>query len=385
MKYLLALFTISILFACGSSNSENEDLENNFHIEGKIIGAANSPVKIEAQSQTGVITVAETTTNSAGEYVIDGNIPGMGIYSMTVGSDERNALAITLEKNDRAVINASLQTFAIQPSISGTKWAKPLMTYMRLFNQFAQDQMDKTMKETDLDKQIELFETLRKPLVAFVSKQMTADPSNPVNIILSSVLMPTQETGLANWDPENLVVLKKMASAYQQQHADSPITNMLVDQIGMIEAQYTAFQQYESGELTAPEITLPNPQGQSLSLSNLKGKVVLIDFWASWCAPCRKENPNVVRMYQKYRSKGFEVFSVSLDQDPAAWKSAIKNDGLIWPNHVSDLMGWQTPLVQQYGFQSIPYTVLVNRDGKIVAIGLRGKQLEQKLVEQLSK
>jgi thiol-disulfide isomerase/thioredoxin len=117
----------------------------------------------------------------------------------------------------------------------------------------------------------------------------------------------------------------------------------------------------------------------------LKGKVVLIDFWASWCGPCRKENPNVVKLYKKFKSKGFEIFSVSLDQDPNAWKTAITRDGLIWPNHVSDLMGWQTPLTQIYGFNAIPYTVLLNREGNIVGVSLRGEALEQKLEEEINK
>ena len=137
--------------------------------------------------------------------------------------------------------------------------------------------------------------------------------------------------------------------------------------------------------MAAPEIALKNPGGTDLRLSALKGKIVLIDFWASWCGPCRKENPNVVKLYKKYKNQGFEIFSVSLDQDQNAWKGAIEKDGLIWPNHVSDLMGWQTPLVQSYGIQGIPHTVLLNREGNIVGVGLRGAQLEQKLIDAISK
>ena len=92
-----------------------------------------------------------------------------------------------------------------------------------------------------------------------------------------------------------------------------------------------------------------------------------------------------MKLYKKYKNQGFEIFSVSLDQDQNAWKGAIEKDGLIWPNHVSDLMGWQTPLVQSYGIQGIPHTVLLNREGNIVGVGLRGAQLEQKLIELLAK
>lgn len=133
--------------------------------------------------------------------------------------------------------------------------------------------------------------------------------------------------------------------------------------------------------IEAPEIAMKDADGNIRKLSDLRGKVVLIDFWASWCRPCRGENPNVVKMYQKYNSQGFEVFSVSLDSDRNAWLKAIKDDGLIWPNHVSDLKGWTSSGGATYGVSSIPATVLVDRSGKVIARNLRGPQLEQALKE----
>ena len=152
-----------------------------------------------------------------------------------------------------------------------------------------------------------------------------------------------------------------------------------------LESAYNEFQEFNSGNKMAPNIELKNPEGKVISLSSLKGNVVLIDFWASWCAPCRKEMSNVVKLYNQYKDKGFTVYSVSLDEDPKAWKEAIKADGMTWPNHVSDLSGWKSPMPQLYGFQGIPYTVLVDKDGKILETGLRGKSLEQKLKELFSK
>lgn len=129
----------------------------------------------------------------------------------------------------------------------------------------------------------------------------------------------------------------------------------------------------------APELAFQNPEGKTLKLSDLKGKVVLIDFWASWCRPCRMENPNVVKAYNKYHEKGFEIFSVSLDKDKAAWVNAIKQDGLVWVNHVSDLLYWQSQAAQIYGVRSIPATFLIGKDGKIIAKNLRGEALDQAL------
>ena len=135
--------------------------------------------------------------------------------------------------------------------------------------------------------------------------------------------------------------------------------------------------------MEAPDIALPDRDGNIRRLSDLRGKVVLIDFWASWCGPCRRENPSVVRLYKMYKDKGFEVFSVSLDNKRDAWLQAIAADGLVWENHVSDLRGWSSAGGRLYGISSIPATVLVGPDGKIVARNLRGIQLEQKLIEIL--
>ncbi len=130
----------------------------------------------------------------------------------------------------------------------------------------------------------------------------------------------------------------------------------------------------------APNFTQKNPDGEGISLSDFRGKVVLIDFWASWCGPCRQENPNVVRMYNKYKDEGFEILGVSLDRDKTRWLGAIEKDGLTWP-HVSDLKGWQNAVAQQYGVRSIPHTVLLDAEGNIIARNLRGSALEQKLEE----
>lgn len=129
----------------------------------------------------------------------------------------------------------------------------------------------------------------------------------------------------------------------------------------------------------ALEIAMADPTGKMRKLSDLKGKTVLVDFWASWCGPCRRENPNVVAAYKKYNKDGFEVFSVSLDKAKDPWLQAISADGLIWPNHVSDLKWWDNEAAKTYSVKSIPFTVLVDKDGNIIGHNLRGAMLEEKL------
>ncbi len=195
--------------------------------------------------------------------------------------------------------------------------------------------------------------------------------------------------------PQGFDIQKKALEKLKKQYPDAEMTTEYGNFINYMEAQYLAQRATELIQVgqPAPDIKLTSPEGKEYALSDLKGKVVLLDFWASWCGPCRRENPNVVEVYKKYKSKGFEVFSVSLDgldsrtmnrigtQDEInkmlenskqRWVEAIKQDGLIWDYHVSDLKKWESAPAAIYGVNAIPRTFLIDREGKIAAMNLRG-------------
>lgn len=205
--------------------------------------------------------------------------------------------------------------------------------------------------------------------------------------------------------PEFYNVHKQAASAIAKTYPNHEYVedySKFASQLEQSAAQTQASEAIKVG-MPAPEISMKSPDGKNYSLSDLKGKVVLLDFWASWCGPCRKANPHVVEMYNKYKDKGFTVFSVSLDgidsrsrqrypneeafqagleQSKKNWLAAIEKDQLAWPYHVSDLTKWDTQAARQYGVSGIPKTFLIGRDGKIAAVNPRFT-LEEELLKVL--
>jgi len=386
MKYVFAFFIGLMLISCDNmeevdtSESPKENLKDNFTITGKIKNGQNMTFYLEGQAKNRMIEVAKATSDGTGKFQIKGNIPGYGIYSLRMGETTEKVIPLTLVPNDNVNIEASSATFKT-PTVSGTNWSELMTEYMKIYHEFDEQNTLLKLNPENLSKEEvnAKYKELSGTVDEFVYSRIDADPSNPFNVILVPSALPKQ--GFNDWPIDNLMRLKRVEQSLLDQFPGSKYVENLGYQIYQIEQEYNKHQTYNSGTLAAPDIEMANPNGELMRLSDLRGQYVLVDFWASWCGPCRRENPNVVRLYNKYKNKGFTIFSVSLDEDPEAWKTAISRDKLSWPNHVSDLKRWDSPVIQQYGFTGIPFTVLLNKEGNFIAVNLRGEALEQKLKE----
>ena len=209
------------------------------------------------------------------------------------------------------------------------------------------------------------FETESQGMVAKVKKMLPEMGTSLATLFATNFLNPEVE----------FTILDSLAKRFEKERPNMKQAQTFVGNVKRIRG-------VPVGDV-APEITLNSPEGTPVSLSSLRGKYVLLDFWASWCGPCRQENPNVVRVYNKFKDKGFTVYSVSLDKEKTNWLKAIEKDGLAWPTHVSDLKYWQSIAAQTYGVNGIPATFLLDKEGRVIAKNLRGEALEQKLAEVL--
>lgn len=237
------------------------------------------------------------------------------------------------------------------------------------------------LNDPDIAKSPQLFEKAQfyaATLAAYVAPQSPDEARDNLNSILGNA--KEGSIGHQNVLKGFLTGLEQRKSDLYVEYGEQFIAKYPNDPINApVAAKVKNIQALMVGNV-APNISSKTPEGPTMALEDLRGKVVMIDFWASWCRPCRAENPNVVKAYNKYSSAGFEILGVSLDKDRNKWLGAIAADGLTW-KHISDLGGWGSQPAAAYGVSSIPATFLLDREGKIIAKNLRGPALESKLAE----
>ncbi|GAA4312782.1 TlpA disulfide reductase family protein [Compostibacter hankyongensis] len=340
--------------------------QHGFFIKGHITGAAGQPVYlVNAEGSE----IQDSAVIEKDLFSFQGKATGPTVYALFIGQGN-NPLLTILENGDTLRIEARRGDFPMA-TVTGNRQAAEMQQYQRDFQPLVAraaglnaraagiDPADTAAVETFRRQTADFNQEVIKTGIAYIRYHPQAIASIFVLMNeLRNLLPPAQlEQLLQELDPA--VLETKYGKG-----AQSWIRMASVTAIGS----------------EAPDFTLQDPEGQPVGLSAFRGKYVLIDFWASWCGPCRRENPNVVRAYSRYKDKNFTILGVSLDQEKTAWKEAIRQDGLNW-TQVSDLQGWGNQAAQLYQVHSIPANFLLDPQGKIIGKDLRGAALESKLAE----
>ena len=322
-------------------------------IIGKMKKGKGQMVYLQAFMNNKLTVIDSSKVNFLGKYKLKTEVTEHDFYSLT--TDNKTHVQLILKGNEKIKLKTEKGFSNFDYSIKGSKDSKLLQKYLEMKN------TKDITKDSISNYAVKFIEKNSKSLAVFIALR---DINNPKK----SLEAATKGIGESYPDSRYHKGLKAALVQMSQTPVASKPKPSAVG-IGSI----------------APELNMVSPEGKIITLESLRGKYVLIDFWASWCGPCRRENPNVVNLYKAYKDKGFDVYSVSLDKDKSRWEAAIKKDNLIWSNHVSDLRGWSSAACPIYGFRGIPYTVLIDPEGKVIATRLRGPALANKLKEIFDK
>ena len=381
----MRLQTVALAFMVILSVSCKEEKKEGYEINGTINGInKGSSIYLDEVSFSGSITTIDTASaGDRGAFSLSGNIKKESLYRLRYGNNkyvllvlDEKPMAITLEA-DTADLFIKPYTISGSPAsnslkellINITGYRKEMSVYVKQL-QSAENAITDSMKQALYILYQAKAEESKKYITNFAD---TVSNGTLAVFAVANFLNP--QTDLQDLN----IISNKLATKFPANESIKALIEALKPKN---DNPYEMTQTFANGT-AIPEITGLNPDGKSISLSSLRGKVVLIDFWASWCGPCRAENPNVVNVYNKYKDKGFDVFSYSLDDNKAKWADAIKKDGLIWPAHASQLKGWDSDICEQFNITSIPTNYLIDRNGNVIAFNLHGGALEQILQKVL--
>lgn len=366
-KLLILALNLAILSGCEAQKNKNG--EGTTVISGNIENSKGANMYFESLSLEGAKLIDSVLIDDKGYFEFHFTPSEAGFFRLAYSPSNYGVLVI--KDGDKINLTANADNIDASVKVTGSEETQHLHALNKIL-MGTYTQMEQARQQMMLAQQTQNASAYQQSVANQyrINNEMTAQLKSFIDTslgFLTSLAALERLDFNADYD-----YFKKVADGLEKNYGNTSHYKSLKQRVDAMAKLAIGAQ--------APEISLNNPAGKSIPLSSLQGNYVLIDFWASWCGPCRKENPNVVRLYEKYHSKGFEVYSVSLDKDKTAWESAIAQDKLTW-THVSDLGFWQSSIVPVYNIESIPQTYLVDKEGKIIAKNLRGAELESKLQE----
>lgn len=362
--------------------------QKQFDLQGTLENGQGTTVYLDEIGVSRINPVDSVIVGDDGSFQFTHEMTFPKIFLLRGG--QNNYITLVIQPGEKVTVNANMDNLAESYTIEGSPDSKLIQEYnehllqnikeLRKLNQIYQDSLQSPNIQSIIS---ELDE--RSTRILEDQKEYTLEYINTNTRSLVSLLVLYQQITPRHYvlDPmENIVYFKMVDSVLYGLYPESGPVQALHDQVLELSQRFEANREMEllfgMGAIP-PEIALPNPEGDTITLSSTRGKIVLLDFWAAWCNPCRVENPNLVENYNKYKAKGFEIYQVSLDRRRENWLDAIESDGLEQWIHVSDLQYWNSIVVSLYHLQQIPANFLLDREGKIIARDLRGEDLEKQL------
>lgn len=368
-KILIPILGLLALTSCESS-PELKSSTLNF-IEGKLENYDGHMVFLERLDAQNVVLVDTVTVDEEGNFICAPEIQEEGYYRLIV--EETNFARLILEPGDSVVVNADV--LALEPSykVSGSKESERLAWLSQFLLRYAatMDSIEQISRNAQITGDMQVLQSLY-----FTQMNLNGEAGKKMgNFIQEAPGALSSLVAAQRFNPaDDFAMYSLVEDAMKKERPHSPYLASLSRTLDKV-------RKTQVGSIP-PNIVGSNPKGEQISLEDQRGKIILLDFWASWCKPCRAENPNVVEAYKKYKDKGFEIFSVSLDERKDAWLKAIAADEMTWL-HVSDLGGWRSSAAALYSISSIPATFLLDKEGRIIDKNLRGEALHIRLEELL--